>query len=198
MSKSLGNFITVQDFLKKHSPRVLRLLVLKAHYRSPIDYSEKLIFQVERSLERIDEFVSKLEQIAKSKSNKRSTQLLVRTRAFSEKALNDDFNTALLIGGLFAMIGLANVRITRGEIGTEEAVEVITFLKEIDEFLGFIFWKRMKKKDIPSSIVTLLQKRESYRKAKQWQKADEIRKKLLKRGWLIDDTPKGSRLKKIS
>ena len=60
MSKSLGNFITVKDFIQEHSPRILRLLVLKAHYRSPIDYSPSLLVQVERELERIDEFIEKL------------------------------------------------------------------------------------------------------------------------------------------
>ena len=62
MSKSLGNFITIQNFLSEYSPRVLRLLVLKTHYRSPIDYSEKLLLQTQRELERIDEFIENVPQ----------------------------------------------------------------------------------------------------------------------------------------
>jgi len=66
MAKSENNFITIQDFLKQHSARILRFLVLKNHYRSPIDYTENTCLQVEKELTRIDEFVAKLQSQIKS------------------------------------------------------------------------------------------------------------------------------------
>jgi len=94
MAKSLGNFITIRDFLKNHSLRTLRLFVLKSHYRSPIDYNEKLISQTKKELERIDEFISKLKaQSAKLKTTTQSSKLIKRTKENFEKAMDDDFNT---------------------------------------------------------------------------------------------------------
>ncbi len=70
MAKSLGNFITIRDFLKENSARFLRFLVVKAHYRSPIDYNEKLILQTKRGLEKIDEFIEKIRNIKSKKQVK--------------------------------------------------------------------------------------------------------------------------------
>ena len=197
MSKSLGNFITVQDFLKKHSPRVLRLLVLKAHYRSPIDYSEKLIFQVERSLERIDEFVGKLKVLSSSKRDLRHTGFLKEVRERFKKALEDDFNTPKAIAILFSLMTRSNALFAKGNLSSKDKEAIISFLKEADKIFGFIFFAKAKIV-IPAVILKLAGEREKFRKAKEWQKADKIRKELSKRGWLIDDTFKGPRLKKIS
>ena len=194
MSKSLGNFITVQDFLKKHSPRVLRLLVLKAHYRSPIDYSDKLLLQTQRELARIDEFVDKLKVLSSSRRDLRHTGFLKEVQERFKKALEDDFNTPKAIAILFSLMTRSNALFAKGSLSSKDKKAIINFLKEADSIFGFIFFAKAKIV-IPTVILKLAQKREKFRKAKEWQKADEIRKKLLKRGWLIDDTPKGPRLK---
>lgn len=185
MSKSLGNFITIQDFLKRHSPRVLRLLFLKTHYRSPIDYSEKLVRQTERQLERIDEFVDTLKsKIRNPKSEKIPKSQIQKFEKSFQMALADDFNTPKAIAVLFTLI--------RKEKNSREA---LNFLKGVDAIFGFII-SGEKKEKVPEAIKKLVEQREQYREQKLWNKADELRKKLLAKGWLIEDTSSDPKIKK--
>lgn len=188
MSKSLGNFITIQDFLKKHSPRLLRLLVIKTHYRSPIDYSEKILEQTRNELERIDEFVDKLE--SSSVKNSETEQMLVRLHRNIQKAMEDDFNTPLAIASLFEFIREANTK----KAYTKEALD---FLKEIDSYFGFIFWGKQKQEKIPAKILKLAEQREQARKQKDWKGSDQIRDKIKKAGWIVEDTSTGPRVRPL-
>ena len=197
MSKSLGNFITVQDFLKKHSPRLLRLLVLKTHYRSPINYSDKLLLQTKRELKRIDEFVDKLKALRSLKRDLRHADFLKGVQERFENALEDDFNTPKAISVLSELMNKGNILMAKEKLSLKDAKAILIFLKEVDKIFGFVFFAKTKI-IIPSGIFKLAAAREEFRKAKQWQKADKIRKELSRKGWLIDDTLKGSRLKKIS
>lgn len=187
MSKSLGNFITIRDFINKHSTRVLRFLILKNHYRSPIDYSENAVLQAKRELERIDEFVDKL-----NKSNFPKTPGVKAWKSNFDAAMEDDFNTPKAIAVIFELIRQKNF-----------SKDVLEFLKQIDKFFGFIFWPKDKtclpagRETIPEVVLDLVKHREEYRKQGNWQKADEIRNELMKLGWQIEDTKEGPRLKKI-
>ena len=194
MSKSLGNFITIKDFLKAHSSRMLRLLVLKTHYRSPIDYSDKLLLQTKRELARIDEFVDKLKALGSPKRDLGHTGFLKEVRERFKKALEDDFNTPKAISILFELINHGNTMMAAGKLSFKDSKAILAFLKEADKIFGFIFFAKAKI-IIPLDILKLAEQRDKYRKAKQWQKADELRKMLLKKGWQVDDTSKGPRLK---
>ncbi|MDP4006981.1 MAG: cysteine--tRNA ligase [bacterium] len=195
MSKSLGNFVTVQNFLDAHSPRILRLLVLKAHYRSPIDYSENLLLQIEQELQRIDEFINKIRNPKSEIRNKPEFQISKFKTQF-KAALEDDFNTPKAIAVVFDIITKGNILLAKGNLSKTDSKTILNFLKEVDEIFGFIFSKE-KKTVIPLNILNLLDEREKYRKEAQWQKADTIRKKLLGQGWQIDDTSQGPKLKRI-
>ena len=175
MSKSLGNFVTLKDFFKNSSPRLLRLLILKHHYRSPFDYTEKSILQAERELERIDEFLSKPKKASQSPNSELKKEF--------DSAIEDDFNTPKALAAIFRLI-------KTGEKNKED----IKFLKEADEFFGFIFEK---KTPPPKNVLDLAELRQKYRKEKNWQKADQIRKEIEKFGWQIEDTKTGPKLKKV-
>ena len=177
MAKSLGNFITIQDFLKKHTARLLRFLVLKNHYRSPLDYTEKAILQAKKELQRIDEFTDKL----KMKSLKRK---VINKKIDFEKAMEDDFNTPKAMAVIFQLI--------RSGKTTEES---LSFLEETDEFFHFIFSKKTKPK-IPKDILILVELREKYRQRKNWLKSDEIRREMIDLGYLVEDTKQGPKIKK--
>ncbi len=194
MSKSLGNFITIQDFLNQHSVRILRLLVLKAHYRSPIDYSDKLLKQTKRELERIDEFIERL-KLCKGKT--KTSFPIKKFRKDFISVLDDDFNTPKAIAVLFDVLLKGNTLLAKDTLSKENAKEILAFLKEVDAIFGFIFFKRIID-EIPFGVVKLAKEREKYRKNSQWKKADKLREMLLKLGWEVDDTSKGPRLKKIS
>ena len=198
MSKSLGNFITIQDFLKQHSARMLRFLLLKTLYRSPMDYLEGLLLQTERELQRIDEFVSKLTSTTNDKrsTTEQSRRLLVVSRRSFQNALEDDFNTPKAIAVLFELVNKGNALLAKDRLSQKEAKAVLAFLKEADEIFGFIFFER-KKTTIPLDILKLAKDRERYRKEKEWEKADQLRERVEKKGWHIEDTSSGSKLKRL-
>lgn len=197
MSKSLGNYVTIRDFLVKSNSRTLRFLILKSHYRSPIDHSEGSLLQTERELDRIDEFVDRLSvQKQAIHSEVSAKKLLGLSKKEFSKALQDDFNTPLAVSVLFEYIRKANSLIDEEQLGKGVARDILTWLEEIDGFLGFIFWGR--KKDATSrEVKKLLQEREQLRNTKQWQQADEVRLQIERLGWQVDDTPKGPKLKKL-
>jgi len=194
MSKSLGNFITINDFVRQHSARILRFLVIKNHYRSPTDYVENSVAQAKKELARIDEFVTRLDGV-NHKLKKGHNLTLKAERAF-EAAMEDDFNTPKAIACVFDLIGQQNSFIDKNQLNKADAQDILKFLKKIDRILGFIFWPKAKEKT-PPEIITLMEEREKQRKENNWQKADEIRKKVIELGWQIEDTKDGPKLKKL-
>jgi len=200
MSKSLGNFITIKDFLKKYSSRILRFFVIKTHYRSPINYTEKEIEQVKKQLERIDEFLDKVKKI-KSGINSPAKFLRERKLKISKfqkcfrEAMDDDFNTPKAVAVIFNLISKGNYLISQNELSKFDAENILRFLKEIDKILNFIFWKKQKE-EIPVRVLNLVKERERYRKIGNFKKADEIRKELKEKGYWIEDTKDGPKIKK--
>jgi len=196
MAKSLGNFITIRDFLKKNPARLLRLLIIKNHYRSPIDYVEKLLSQTKKELQRIDEFISKLKNL---KNKKRVKEVnLFSTSAYAsvfEEAMEDDFNTPKAIAVIFELINQGNSLIDKNKITKSDAKNILEFLKRVDRMFNFIFWRKPKEK-IPSELLSLTKQRQKYREQGQWQKADELRKRIKAMGYWIEDTKKGPKIKK--
>jgi len=222
MAKSLGNFITIRDFLKNHSAspveefrkdfskeklnlrsdskflygaRILRLFVLKSHYLSPINYSEKEIEQAKKQLERIDEFTTKIKK-AKGKTTAQSKKLIKKTKESFEKAMEDDFNTPVALSSLFKLITKGNSLLAKNKLALTDAKEILKFLKEVDKIFNFIFWGK-KETEIPSSIKQMAKEREQARKKKDWKKADELRKKIKQMGFWVEDTKKGPTIKRI-
>jgi len=215
MSKSLGNFITIRDFLKENSARLLRFLVAKSHYRSPIDYNEKLVSQSKKELERIDEFVEKL-RTTNTLSGRQAGkfQIPISSRILDEvgtnskfqitnyengfeKAMEDDFNTPKAVAVIFDLVNSGNSLIAQYKLSRNGAKDILEFLKDIDEVFNFIFWQKPKEK-IPANVLELVKEREKYRQEKNWQKADEIRKKIEAIGYWVEDTKEGPKIKKIS
>jgi len=195
MAKSLGNFITVKDFLNRHGARLLRFMVLKAHYRSPIDYNEFAVVQAKRELTRIDEFIDKLNFVeAKPRSNRKG--FILKYEKEFEEAMADDFNTPQAVAVIFELINRGNSLIDQNLLNRTEAQNILKFLRKIDRFFNFIFWKKTKEKPSPK-ILSLVKEREKHRKNNNWRKADELRKEIIKLGWWVEDTKKGPKLKKI-
>lgn len=201
MAKSLGNFITIRDFLENHSPRpsaarILRLFFLKSHYRSPINYTDKAILQTKKQIERIDEFLDKLQKV---KGKKRSVKdLISKTQKEFEIAMDDDFNTPKALSSLFKLITKSNALLAKNRLSQADARDILKLLKKIDKVFNFIFWEKLKKEKIPKEILKLVAEREKYRKQKNWKKADEIRRKIKDLGYQIEDIKEGLRIKRIS
>jgi cysteinyl-tRNA synthetase len=193
MSKSLGNFITIKDFLKTNPARTLRLFVLKTHYRSPIDYSEKEIEACKKQLERIDEFINKIKKITKDKKN---SKIIEKVEIDFDKAMKDDFNTPKAMAVIFNLINKGNSLIDKGELSSSDAKNILIFFEKIDSFFGFLI-SAEKTEEIPEEVKALAKEREKSRQEKNWQKSDEFRDKIKTLGYEVKDTSSGPELKKI-
>jgi len=195
MAKSLGNFITIKDFLKRHSARILRLFVLKIHYRAPIDYSEKEFEQVKSQLERIDEFIDKIRS-SKFETRNKSQFPISKFQTEFERAMGNDFNTPKAIAVIFNLVNEGNSLIARNKLTSAEARAILAFLKKIDRVLNFIFWGKRIAPKIPSFIRKMVREREEARKREDWKLADEIRRKIKQMGYWVEDTKEGPKIKK--
>lgn len=203
MAKSLGNFITIHEFLRKHSKETLRMLVMSSLYRSPIDYSEKAVEQAEANVKRLEEFYNRLaKSAAKTKTAKAGpgpaskldlVQLLARKKRFY-KELEDDFSTPKAFAALFELVREGNSLIAKNKLSNKELGEILQFLDEVNNIFGIISKETAQ---IPKNIAELAKQREESRRNKEWKKSDEIRKEIENLGFTVKDTPSGPEIKKL-
>ena len=197
MAKSFGNFIFIKDFLKENPARLLRFLIIKTLYRSPINYKEKLLLQTKKELERIDEFIDKI-QNAKCKMQKNNSKFKIsKFRKDFDLAMEDDFNTPKAVAVIFELINKGNSLIDKNKISSNDAKNILNLLKNFDEVLGINLKYEIKKVPLSQEILNLVKERERHRKQKNWKGADEIRSKIRKMGYGVEDTKKGPKLKKV-
>ena len=191
MSKSLGNFVTIENFLKKSSPRTLRFLVAKNHYRSRLDYSDSSVIQAERELERIDEFIEKLKN---KKHSQGPARLKIPQKEF-EKAMEDDFNTPKAVAAMFELVKNGNSLIDQDLLSQKDKNNALEFLKAADRIFN-VFFQPAKNK-IPNKVLKLAKEREKLRMEKRWAEADKARAEIEKLGWKVEDTESGPKLKNL-
>jgi cysteinyl-tRNA synthetase len=197
MSKSLGNFITLENLLDKYPGNVIRFLYLQTHYRSPINFSEDLITQSVNTLERINDFVRKIEQIdAQGDATKELVEAIEKTREKFEKSMDDDFETPEALAAIFEFIKEINKLQERVQLTINDRNKVLSFMRGIDTVFAFIFTE--KEEDLSVEILALIEDRNEARTKKDWKKSDELRDELKEKGILVEDTPKGTVWKKIS
>lgn len=171
MSKSLGNFFTLQDIFKQYHPRVIRFFLLSTHYRSPIEYSTEMLEQARNTLKRLDEFYLRHLDGTDEKKNEVDPAFL---QAFSEK-LQNDFDVAGALAVLYEWMDHADKNIQ----GTLERINLILQIFPVD-------FKLTKEQ------MQLLETRESARQNKDWQKSDEIRTEFAQEGIELEDSPTGT------
>lgn len=202
MSKSLGNFFTVRDILKKYDPEVLRFLILSSHYRSPINFSEELMGQAKNSLERLYNALYSMEHLegiaADRELEEKDREYLDKLHGHEQefiKAMDDDFNTADAIASLFNIVREYNMNVDE-----KSAIEVVKATKEtllkLGNVLGF-FRKFTEKTLLDKDIEEKIREREEARKNKNYALADKIRDELKAQGIILEDTPSGVRWKRL-
>ena len=199
MSKSLGNYITISDVLKKWNFRIIRMLITSSLYQSELNWSEKNLLQAKQSLARIDEFVQKIKNMERENKEGKENQEKVKTmikkaKEQFEKAMDDNFNTPKALSVLFKFIKQVNYLLAKNKINNIEAKEILSFLEELDKVFNFIF--ENKKIEIPDNIENLVEQRKTLRKEKKWEEADKIRQEIEQLGFEIKDTPKGVTIRK--
>jgi len=175
VSKSRGGLYTVSELEEKgFPPLAYRYFCLTAHYRTPLDFSFKALENAENSVGRLKNIISEL------RDDKKLNQKYLEE---FNKAISDDLD---MPNALAILWNFLRNNSAEGKIKT---------IKEMDKVLGLDLFKK-EKIIIPKEISQLVKEREKARKNKNWQRADELRKEIKAKGYLIEDTAKGPKLKK--
>jgi cysteinyl-tRNA synthetase len=191
MSKSLGNFFTLRDLLAKgFTGREVRYLLLTAHYRETFNFTLGGLHGAKTALARIDECVGKLREISGGAPGAPDAKL---TEQFSA-ALADDLNISAAWAVVFEWVREINKRIVDNSLSARDAAIALAAWDKVDSVLGI---GAKADAEAPAEIAALAEARTAAKKAKDFKRADEIRNELKSKGWLIEDTPKGIKLKKI-
>jgi cysteinyl-tRNA synthetase len=208
MSKSLGNFFTLRDLLAKgFTGREIRYLLLTAHYRETFNFTFEGLQGARTALARIDECLGKLRELAAAEDErtKKIKQEPWRRPGHWQMSnakvvegftagLDDDLNISAAWAAVFDWVRDINRRIVEKSVPATEAAEALTAWEKIDSVLGVGAKSEI---EVPEEINSLLEARQAARKAKDFKKSDIIRNELKSKGWTIEDTPKGPKLKKI-
>ena len=195
MSKSKGNFITIDAALEKFSPEEIRMWTFSSHYKSTLDYSEDNLRKAKEKLDKINKFIQRLLEIAEP-SEKIESDIAKKYHKKFEAAMDDDLNTPQALAVLFDLITEVNKKIENRSLTKKEAADILSLLKKIDSVFKIMnFEKEIVK--IPEEVKKLIEEREKARAEKNWEKADEIRDKIREMGYLLEDSEQGVRCKKI-
>jgi cysteinyl-tRNA synthetase len=201
MSKSLKNFITIRDVLSRVPKEVFRLMVLSAHWRSPLDYTEEALEQAKNAHERLHSFKTKIDIALKQKPQKPGDKNAAAKPASLEKIiaafyanLRDDLNTPAAIAQIFNVVNLTNPALEKGALPNSAAKSISKFLQDAGAILGIIGTGL--EVATPLAIRQMASQREKLRKRMKWHAADELRRKIEKSGWLVEDTAAGPRIRR--
>jgi cysteinyl-tRNA synthetase len=194
MSKSLGNVVSVEQFLDEHEPDVLRMLILNSGYRGPLTFTESVVTQAERALERMRSALRPASPSpdAASEIAEGLASQAEATRAGFEAAMDDDFNTSVALSHLFELVRAIN---QARDVGAgEEALELArAALRELAGVLGLrLRLVREARQGAGPFIDLLLWVRSELRQAEQWALADLIRDRLVELGVTLEDGKAGT------
>lgn len=200
MSKSLGNFFTVREISQEYDLEVVRLFMLSAHYRNPINFSREMLEQAKNALERLYNSKGNLEHLHRHASNsfmdsreEQKLKELQKYREAFENAMDDDINTADALAAIFELVKDINSFVSENT-SRQFARNALELLLELAEVLGLL---NKEEQELDKEIRELIEKREKARKEKNWALADSIRDQLKERGIILEDTPQGVKWKKV-
>ena len=174
MSKSLGNFKTIRDLLEHYSGEVIRYFVISNQYRKPVDFSQKTLEEAKIAYERLKNIIFLI---------KNDQKINEKSLGEFKKAMDDDLNTPKALAILWKLVR------------DSEAEGKIETIKKIDEVFNLKLLER-EKIEVPEEVKKLAEERMKAKKLKDFKHADEIREKIKKLGFLINDTLDGYEVKK--
>jgi len=200
MGKSLGNFINLEEFFngshdkleRAYAPMTIRFFILQAHYRSTVDFSNEALQAAEKGFTKLMNAMDTLGQISASENSTYDVNAL-QEKCYT--AMNDDFNTPILIAHLFDGVRIINsVKDGKESLNAADLEQLKTIFNTfITDILGFISHKESNTNDLTNEVMELvLQLRGNAKKSKDFDTADLIRNELDKVGIQIKDGREGS------
>lgn len=194
MSKSLGNFFTLKEIFEKYDPLAVRHLFLGTHYRSPINFSDKILDQSVNALSRLRDFLLNLRNYQGSAENTPNLeQILSRAEKDFEKKMDDDFDTAGALGALFNLVKEVNILMQEDALAQEDKARIEETLTKLDSVLSIL---PEIDEEVDFDIDKLIEERNKARAEKNFARSDEIRDELAEKGIILEDKPEGTIWKK--
>ena len=192
MSKSLGNYFTVGDLITKgYTGREIRFLLLSAHYRETFNFTLAGLDGARTALARLDECIGKLTDLAAGANSPASGDGLVERFT---SAMDNDLNVSLAWGSVFDWVRDNNRALAAATLTPAQAAFELAAWSRINEVFGITVALSA---DVPAEITALAEARVAAKKAKDFARADAIRGELKALGWLVEDTAKGPKLKRL-
>ena len=190
MSKSIGNLITIEEFLSEHEADVLRMMVINSSYRSPLTFNDETIGHAESALARLRSALRPATTNQRSVATRLPVQIEATQRGFQE-AMDDDFNTAGAMGHLFDLVRSINQARDMG-LADEELAGAQKMLVELTSVLGLQLDKQSETSQAGPFVDLLINVRQQLRSQKLWALSDQIRDQLAELGVIIEDQVDGT------
>jgi cysteinyl-tRNA synthetase len=200
MSKSIGNVFTVHDILDKgHRASALRFLLLSVHYRKQLTFNWDVLDQADAAVTRLADCLSRLDRVAGGVAHQAIADRVTEARADFRAMVTADLNIPGAMGIVFDLVRDVHSAMDRGEMGAPDAALAREAFAGFDEVLGVMALRRAEDARPPvpvAEIEQLIAQRREARAARNFARADEIRRDLEERGIILEDSPAGTRWKR--
>ena len=218
MSKSLGNFRTLRDIVKRSDDaRAFRYLVVSSQYRSPLAFTEQVLKSAKSTIKRLDSLCSKLRRVISEDNNGSSSesefhpdlaQAIETAHHQFCSAMDDDLNTPRAVAAMFSLVNKTEKSVKQQALRKQEAQAILDCLNDMDTVFGIFYSPELKTDkivsnvdeefvEVPPELAKLLEERSEARQSKNFARADEIRESITSAGFAIVDTKDGAKLKKL-
>jgi len=198
MAKSSGNFFTLRDLLSKgHDPLAVRYLLMSAHYRAQLNFSEEALVDAAKALEALRGTDRRARTIGATtkKENIALQKALSAERMEFEKAMDDDLNTSRALAAIHRGARAANRAMDEGRLSKRDIFAIQRFFSGLDRVFG-ILAEATKTKELSEQAEHLMKERDRARANKDWAAADRLRNELAAIGIIVEDTPAGTTWKR--
>ncbi|MGP8163027.1 MAG: cysteine--tRNA ligase [Acidimicrobiales bacterium] len=186
MSKSLGNITKMADLLARSDARAYRLLVLGSHYRQPVEVNERTLEDATTTLQRVDSLARRFADASPEAAGDEAGEARQRFR----DAMDDDLDTARALGGLFSAMRRANALADAGDAGAGGALARAV----LDLFAALGVAGVGSRRETDGEVQELVRRRDAARLGRDYAAADRLRAEIERLGWVVEDTPAGTRV----
>jgi cysteinyl-tRNA synthetase len=208
MSKSTKHFYLAENLCEEFDPEAIRFYLLSTHYRSPIEFGKERLQEAGSALGRLKNSIraallaeAGLDEALRAGpvADEELRKAVAETDSCFDGAMDDDFNTARAIACLFDLSKRVNTALEEGASGpatVRSAADAAREIMKLGAVLGFT-WKGVEgAEDVPADIERLVKERDEARASRDWARADQLRDAVAERGFVIEDRPGGSRVRR--